>query len=83
MYPAFAADARQQVLTHHLGREFRVSSAGQCGQGLDLGIQRRRCITLLGGYRRGAAAGGTAHQEAQGYEQHAEPRRSIEQVQRR
>jgi hypothetical protein len=38
--------------------------------------------TLLGRNRR-VAGGGTAHQEAQGYEQHAEPSRSIEKVQRR
>src|SRR5580704_11612253 len=37
---------------------------------------------LLGGHGRGGAGGGPPHQEAQGYQQHAEPCRSIEQVER-
>src|SRR6266478_6899058 len=41
------------------------------------------CITLLCRYRRVAPGGGTAHQKAQGYQQHAEPCRGIEQVERR
>jgi hypothetical protein len=44
---------------------------------------RRRVKELLRRNRRVAPGGRAAHQEAQGYEQHAEPCRGIEQIQRR